>query len=355
MNDNYKKALEKVKQAQQDAKYCNCCYQIINPTNAYIGPTGPQGEMGPTGPQGIQGIQGIPGPIGAPGPQGLPGEIGPTGPAGTSVTIMGSYSNLSDLVNEHETGRIGDSYLVGDDLYVWSNTENEWINVGRIRGPQGLPGPTGPQGIEGPQGPMGEQGIQGLQGPQGERGLQGLPGIQGEQGPQGPRGEPGVMGPQGEIGPTGPTGPAGAALLSAYGGKYNNITTMINTLGAGTWQQIPLVEIMDNINIVDTTENALVLEQDGIYEINYTLNISIDKPATVMVMLRVNQVMLPSTLITKKITTNDTASFNMNMIETLNAGDTIDMQISTTEDNIAVTLGSGITASLSVKKLDEIE
>ena len=321
MNNNYKKALEKVKQAQQDAKYCNCCYQIINPTNAYIGPTGPQGEIGPMGPQGIQGIQGIPGPIGPTGPQGEPGNEGPTGPAGTSITIMGSYDNLSDLLREHATGNIGDGYLVGDDLYVWSDNEQSWVNVG----------PTGPQGEMGPIGPQGIQGIQGLQGPMGE------------------------MGPQGEIGPTGPTGPSGAALLSAYGGKYNNLTSTINTLGAGTWQQIPLTEEMDNINIVNTTENAIQLEQDGIYEINYTLNISLDKPATAMVMLRVNSVMLPSTLISKRITTNDTTGFYMNTIESLNALDTIDMQISTTEDNITITLGSGITASLSVKKLDEIE
>lgn len=337
MNNNYQKALKKVEQAQKEYKCFNCCYPLFNQTNLAPGPTGPtgatgpQGEMGPTGPQGVQGLQGV---QGIPGPQGEVGETGPegpTGPSGTSVTIMGSYDSLDDLLNEHPRGNLGDSYLVGENLYVWSNNGGGWVNVGNIRGPQGEIGPTGPQGEIGPQGEMGEQGVQGLQGIPGERGEQGVPG------------------------PMGPQGPSGYALLSAYGGKYNNMQTVINTMGTGTWVQVPLGTPMDNINIINQNENALELEQDGIYEINYNLNVATDKETILTLWVRENSVMIPSTVTAKKVIPSITFSFSGSTIVELKAGDKLDMEISATEDNVDVTFASGITASLSVKKLDEIE
>ncbi len=39
---------------------------------------------------------------------------------------------------------------MGGDLYVWSDTSNNWENVGHIQGPpgpQGIPGPIGPTGV----------------------------------------------------------------------------------------------------------------------------------------------------------------------------------------------------------------
>ena len=177
------------------------------------GPTGVTGPTGPTGAQGIQGvqgIQGITGPTGPTGPtgatgatgatgptgpagtsdtvtigrtttadpgtqaivndnkignqhtfefviprgfdgaKGATGATGPTGPAGTSVTILGSFDTYDQLINEEPIGNIGDSYLVGTDLYVWSENENKWINVGNIKGPQGENGEKGDTGATGP-------------------------------------------------------------------------------------------------------------------------------------------------------------------------------------------------------------
>ncbi len=71
---------------------------------------------------------------------------GSTGPAGTGVSILGSYDTYDDLIASHPTGNTNDAYLVNGDLFVWSDTENAWKNVGHIQGPQGLPGPTGPTG-----------------------------------------------------------------------------------------------------------------------------------------------------------------------------------------------------------------
>ncbi len=215
---------------QMIEKNKRCCRPCFGPTGP-TGPTGPIGSEGLEGPQGIQGVTGPTGPTGPIGPQGEPGlpgdsinlsigdveitddmsgvsitdtgrginhvlnfviprgekgEQGPqgeTGPAGTSIKILGSYENLQDLQREHSQGEAGDGYLVGSNLYVWSENDQKWTDVGVIRGPKGEQGPQGKQGEVGPRGPQGLQGIQGDQG------------------------QPGEQGPQGDIGPTGPAGP----------------------------------------------------------------------------------------------------------------------------------------------------
>ncbi len=206
-----------------DDLYVWCSNDEWTDVGTMRGPIGPTGPQGIEGPQGKQGPQGLPGPQGIEGKQGPQGEIGPTGPIGhqgekgepgpqgakgndgTSVTILGSFSSYEDLIAKHPKGEIGNSYLVGENLYVWSEETNSWTNVGVIKGPQGesgpqgLPGPIGPAGPEGPTGPKGEQGnqgprgLQGLQGPPGPQGEQGLQGERGPQGPQGPQGLPGLQ------------------------------------------------------------------------------------------------------------------------------------------------------------------
>ena len=163
----------------------------MGPTGA-TGFTGPQGNRGMQGEQGPIGPKGDTGPVGPTGPQGIQGITGPTGAKGndgTSVTILGNYDSYAELKKAHPKGNAGNSYLVEENLYVWSEETDDWINVGVIRGPQGEPGPRGEQGLQGEIGPTGPEGKEGIQGP---RGLQG---NVGPQGPQGPRGEQGVPGP----------------------------------------------------------------------------------------------------------------------------------------------------------------
>ncbi len=194
--DSYKKALRKIKEEQLKYPFRQFCFvsrEIPGPEGK-IGPTGPEGKMGPTGPQGLpgeigpqglpgergpmgptgmQGIQGIPGPTGA---QGLPGI---NGKDGTSVTILGNYNTYQELLTNHPEGTAGSSYLVGSDLYVWSEEQKSWIDVGVIRGPQGEMGPAGPEGKQGIQGPVGPEGKMGPTGPTGIQGEQGIPGEPG--------------------------------------------------------------------------------------------------------------------------------------------------------------------------------
>lgn len=259
-----------------------------------MGPTGPTGAMGPQGIEGLpgemgpQGEPGIMGPIGPQGPQGetgpavsleignvltvaasddasvtdtgsgnmhilnfaIPrgeagetGPIGPTGPAGTSVTILGSYDNISDLQDAHPTGSPGQSYLVGDNLYVWSETANDWQDVGVIRGPQGLPGSPGPTG---PQGPRGLQGIQGIDG------VDGVPG------------------------PTGPTGPTGAKGPEEIGVVYfvtfnNNSESGYSVNSNG---RIPITrKEVDNTDLCTLNQdNTISFNKNGVYRVEFIVN-----------------------------------------------------------------------------------
>ncbi len=157
-NKNYQN-----KKKKQCEKVYTRMIGVLGPTGP-TGPTGPQGERGPIGPQGAigpQGIVGATGPQGEMGPQGVVGATGPQGERGadgTSVTIMGNYDTPEELQNEHPRGDIGSAYLVGDNLFVWSEEEEQWTNVGVIRGPKGEQGVSGPTGPTGPTGPQGQPG-----------------------------------------------------------------------------------------------------------------------------------------------------------------------------------------------------
>ena len=174
----------------------------------------PKGDKGATGDRGPQGLQGA---------QGLRGEKGEKGDQGTGVTIKGKYDSLSALMAAHPTGKDGDAYMVGVNLYAWSGTE--WIDCGNIQGAKGERGEQGPQGLQGAKGEKGEKGekgdaftyndfteeqlarLKGAKGDKGDVGPQGPQGLRGEKGEQGVKGEQGL---KGDTGPKGETGEQGA-------------------------------------------------------------------------------------------------------------------------------------------------
>lgn len=69
------------------------------------------------------------------GERGLQGEPGKDG---TGVTILGSYATEAELIAAHPTGNAGEAYMIDGNLYVWSATENRWVNVGNIKGEDGV-------------------------------------------------------------------------------------------------------------------------------------------------------------------------------------------------------------------------
>lgn len=89
----------------------------------------------------------------------LKGEKGDKGDPGTSVTILGSYSSEAELIAAHPTGSAGDSYLVNGDLYVWSEINSAWENIGTIQGPAGYTPQKGVDYFDGEDGYTPQKGV----------------------------------------------------------------------------------------------------------------------------------------------------------------------------------------------------
>ncbi|WP_414697181.1 hypothetical protein [Peptacetobacter sp. AB845] len=166
------------------------------------GETGAKGDTGLKGDTGEQGPKGDKGETGAKGDTGLKGDTGEQGPKGdkgdpgkdgNTIKIIDKVENESAL--PPDGNQFGDAYVVGKDLYVWS--ENGWLNTGGFEGPQGEQGIQGPQGLKGDKGEKGDTGLKGDKGDTGAVGPQGPKGDQGIQGVQGPKGDKGDPGKDG--------------------------------------------------------------------------------------------------------------------------------------------------------------
>ncbi|MDR0397460.1 MAG: hypothetical protein LBH66_09190 [Oscillospiraceae bacterium] len=216
------------------------------------GPAGPTGPMGPTGPRGLEGPQGPAGetgPTGPRGPLGSQGPIGPTGPRGP-------------VGPEGEVGR---------------------------RGPEGPTGAMGSQGPRGMAGPRGERGLQGVIGPTGPSGPKGPAGIRGAAGPEGPKGDTGPEGPRGlkgDTGPAGPQGPEGPRGLRGPRGEdgvgavpppiygYKHLTARSKEFYEAVTEPVIKLDsagLMEGVGEDNT--GAMIVQEDGVYEIRYMLRV----------------------------------------------------------------------------------
>lgn len=176
-------------------------------------------------------------------PRGDKGEPGKDGKDGKGVNILGSYDSLEELKQAHPTGNLGDAYLIQGELYVWSQTESNWISGGNIQGP------TGPQGEPGPANTLkigtvasGTTASATISGSSPNQTLN-LVLPKGDKGDTGPQGEPGKQGEQGEPGPAGTFSEDEKTnllkLIFPIGSLY---TTQTNqnpnlVLGFGTWER----------------------------------------------------------------------------------------------------------------------
>ena len=170
----------------------------------------------------------------------------------------------------------------------------------------------------------------------------------GATGETGSTGSTGPTGATGAIGSTGATGPANG--LNAYGGKYNNTASTIN-LSIGTPTQVPLAVAMPNLNTTYAATNSITVAQAGTYEINYFSNASAAVATTLTQAVRANGVNIPSTVISRALSVGVSTIYSGSTIVTLAAGDVIDMTYQALLA-LGVTLGSGVNASLTVKKLN---
>lgn len=149
--------------------------------------------------------------------------------------------------------------------------------------------------------------------------------------------------------PQGPTGPTGPSNPVVYGGKYNSATGNIS-LGVGTQTQIPLSNAMPNSNTSYSSANSITVNQGGVYEINFYTNVSVAIGTTLTLAVRNNGVNIASTVISRSLSVGSSSIYSGSVIVNLNSGSSIDMAFSALVA-VGVTLGSGVNASLTVKKI----
>lgn len=63
--------------------------------------------------------------------KGEPGDEGPEGPARAPFSVVGKLGGVEDLPRP---GLAEEAYYVGTNLFVWSNKDEDWIDLGRIAG-----------------------------------------------------------------------------------------------------------------------------------------------------------------------------------------------------------------------------
>ncbi len=152
-------------------------------------------------------------------------------------------------------------------------------------------------------------------------------------------------------GPTGPTGPTGpAAGLAAYGGLYSTTPQTLNLVIGGT-TQIPLPASVPSAGVTYTPTNSITVTTAGTYEINYNTTLSAAVATTITFAVRVNGTDVPSATISRLLSVGTSSLFNGSTIVNLAAGSVIDMALSALLA-VGITLGSGLNALLSVKKLN---
>ena len=326
----------------------------------------------------------------------VPGPTGPTGPAGRGLNITGYYNSLNELKEQHPIGNTESTYIINDELYMWSENTQNWENIGKIKGPAGETGPTGPigntgmqgpkgdigpkgeKGDIGPTGPTGKQGERGIQGPKGDAGIQGPKGDagpkgekgdvgptgptgkQGERGIQGPKGDTGPKGEKGDIGPIGPKGDTGiqgpegkqgpaGTLLTSFATKYQDVEKTIETI-TDTASPIPLEKIGPTSNLITTASNAITIDTDGTYKIDYYISAKYSMAAKITIDIRNNLETIAGSNVVENVTAGEEKNIHGTVLAELKKGNYITLNV-TADKELNITLTEGVSAYLCIIKL----
>ena len=171
-------------------------------------------------------------------------------------------------------------------------------------------------------------------------------GPKGEKGPTGPSGETGPTGPQGEIGPT---GPAGQSPSNSYGHKYSDEGVVFN-LVANEPSEVNLNMIGQASGITTNVENALLINNFGIYKIEYFLSGSISDTGALYVGVYKNNIVIGGTEVSKDVIANTDTDFLGTTIAKLEQLDTINLMVKSNK-NTTLTLAPDTNAYLILTKI----
>ena len=138
--------------------------------------------------------------------------------------------------------------------------------------------------------------------------------------------------------------------MAAYGGLYSTVPQSLNLVVGGT-TQIPLPTNAPSEGVTYTPANRITVTNAGTYEINYNTTLTAAVATTVTFAVRVNGTNVPSATISRALTLGTSSLFNGSTVVSLTAGSVVDMALSALLA-VGITLGSGLNALLSIKKLD---
>ncbi|MCQ4952189.1 hypothetical protein NE453_05720 [Holdemania filiformis] len=154
----------------------------------------------------------------------------------------------------------------------------------------------------------------------------------------------------GPTGATGATGAGGGGGLLYYGGRYNK-TEQTLYLNPNTPTIIPLPLLMPSNGVGTGTPDSLTIEHPGVYEINYMFNGSSSLGTEVSLEVRRNGIAIDSTEVTHLLAVGVESIYSGSVIEYLSPGDVLELVVFANYA-LNLTLGIGVAATLTVKKLD---
>ena len=186
-------------------------------------------------------------------------------------------------------------------------------------------GATGATGITGPTGATGATGVTG---PTGATGPTGVTGPTGSTGATGATGPTGVTGPTGATGPTGVTGPTGPESVTAnYLYANNNAVSTVPL--TGNVGNIPLTTTQNLSPGFTTTDNTtFTATNEGDYYINYIVSGNLSTGDSARVSVNNTTPVAES----KPVTTTGENTLTSSAIVKLNAGDTIALQLNSSNN-----------------------
>ena len=161
----------------------------------------------------------------------------------------------------------------------------------------------------------------------------------------GPTGETGPTGATGEKGPTGDTGPTGTSLTanSMYAANTNGGTVIV--LLGGTNIPLPSVQNLDGFT-VNGANNTFTVPATGRYYLTYQINTTLG--LLVSSRLTVNGTVIPGSILSPVLSTS---SFNVNVITSLTAGNTISLQFFGLVSTPILLGGGSVGAALTIIRL----
>lgn len=146
-----------------------------------------------------------------------------------------------------------------------------------------------------------------------------------------------------------PATPSKKNGLASFGGRFSDAHQIIRIV-IGSDSQVPLPSTMPNLNTT-YKDNTIIVEEAGIYEINYFVNASVELATFLTLAVRSNGVNIPSTVISRLVDVDTGNFYSGSTIVSLPAKAEIDMVMSALIA-VGITLGTGLNATLTVKKLN---